>query len=211
MVVFRKVLPDEDRLMRQIFNLRYQVYTLERSFLPSDRYPHKLEIDDFDNQSVHFAALNDFDQVLGSVRMILDQPKMIPVKKYCPEVSLESECLSQNVAEISRLVISKKSRHILKENSISEEEIVLGLCRAMYDECLLKEITHTYALMERTLWHLLRRYGFQFQCLGHEVDVFGPVKPYVCDVSAIEWAEILPEEIPVTIPRFPFKETLVVA
>ena len=211
MITFRKVHPDEKNLMEQIFKLRYQVYTIERSFLPSENYPKQLEQDDFDRQSTHFAAFNDEEKVLGSVRMILAQPRMVPVQKFCPGVPFEEICRLQNAAEISRLVISKKSRKLFRDNRISEEEVVVGLCQAMYEFCQTEGITHTFALMEKTLWQLLRRYGFQFHCLGHEVDMYGPVKPYVCAVSAIEWAEIIPEESPVLTARFPLPGTLAVA
>ena len=211
MISFRKVLPEEKHLMEQIFKLRYQVYTIERPFLSSEDYPDQLEQDDFDNQSVHFAAFDEEERILGSVRMILAHPRMVPVKKYCPGVSLEEICQPQKAAEISRLVISKKSRHMFRANNISEEEVVIGLCQAMYDECVAEGITHTFALMEKTLWHLLRRYGFQFHCLGHEVDVYGPVKPYVCAIAAIEWAEILPEENSVVPSIYPLPATLAIA
>ena len=196
MIAFRKVFAEEKYLMKQIFKLRYQVYTVERSFLPAENYPDKFEKDDFDCQSTHFAAVNDADQVLGSVRMIFARPRMLPVRKYCPEVLFDAICPPESAAEISRLVTSRQLRPMLQAHGVTEEEIVLGLCQAMYDECVEKEITHTFALMERTLSHLLRRYGFQFYCLGNQVDVYGPVKPYVCEVASIEWSDILQEEAP---------------
>ena len=208
MVTFRKVFLEEKYLMKQIFELRYQVYTVERSFLPSEKYPDKLETDDFDEQSAHFAALNEEGRVLGAVRMIFTRPQMIPVKKYCPGVSFDSICLTHNAAEISRLVMSKKSRQVLRDEGVSEEEIVIGLCQAMYNECVEEGVTHTFALMEKTLWQLLRRYGFQFHCLGREVDVFGPVKPYVCDVASIEWSEIVPDEIFTPVSILPLEGSL---
>lgn len=67
-------------------------------------------------------------------------------------------------------------------------EILIGLCRLMYQESRRRGITHWMMAMERGLYLMIRRLGFRFVPAGPDVDYCGPVRPYVASVHAFETA-----------------------
>src|SRR5689334_23097596 len=105
--LFKKIDPKDQQAMEQIYRLRFEVYCHECGFIEEKDYPDGRETDEYDKQSVHFAAINSFGEIIGTVRLILSTPLVLPIKKYCPDVRLEPEV---SYAEISRLVISKRLR-----------------------------------------------------------------------------------------------------
>ncbi|MCR4337860.1 MAG: PEP-CTERM/exosortase system-associated acyltransferase [Candidatus Omnitrophica bacterium] len=195
---FRKVEIYDTDLMEQIYRLRFDVYCKERQFIKEENYPDCLEKDSYDSQSIHFAAIDSEGEAIGAMRLILPGQKKLPVQLYCPDVNIDSQLLRQRqCAEISRLVISpklRKSKVPARYRSLQNTQepkvrmsdfmrrsrlIALGLHQEIAEESKRRGIQEWYSLMEKSLWLLLRIHGFHFHCIGEEVDVFGPVNPYV--------------------------------
>ena len=65
-------------------------------------------------------------------------------------------------------------------------EIVAGLFKCIYQESKRHDLTHWLVAMERGLYLMVRRLGFHFDPIGPEVDYYGPVRPYVAEIAAIE-------------------------
>ncbi|HBR15635.1 MAG TPA: hypothetical protein DD723_08905 [Candidatus Omnitrophica bacterium] len=223
--IFKKVNPEETELLKQIYRLRLEVYGRECGFIKEEDYPEGLETDEYDEQSVHFAALGPGQEVIGTMRMILPGRLKLPIERHCPEIKVANEEVSGvHVAEISRLVISKRLRRrkndgLFYEPQVEDKRVVdeegreflrrtkpmaFGLYRELYQESKRKGITHWYALMEKGLCLLLRIHGFAFVCIGPEVDVYGAVYPYLGKISQIE------EDVRKKFPKFfcYFAETL---
>ena len=137
------------------------------------------------------------------MRMILPGELELPIKLHCRDVDITTPDKS---VEISRLVISKRLRRRHDDGMYygpqSEDKkgvssdgteflrrakpMAFGLYRELYRESKRLGITQWYALMEKSLWLLLRIHGFEFEPIGKEVDVYGPVKPYIGEISKIE-------------------------
>lgn len=205
---FRKVELHEKEWMEKIYQLRFQVYCHECHFLNAHDYPSGLEIDGYDQQSIHFAAVNEDGDVVGTMRMILPGKEIFPIEKHCPNIVIQKDAFPGiiNFAEISRLVITKNMRRRKNDGMYYEPEIddrkvtddnhneflrrakpmAFGLYRELYQESKRSGITHWYSLMEKSLWLLLRMHGFKFIPIGEEVDVYGPVRPYLGKVPEIE-------------------------
>lgn len=215
--IFKKVTPDEKNLIEQIYRLRFQVYCHECGFITEDAYPDGIETDQYDPQSVHFAAINSSGQVIGTMRMILPGTHALPIQRHCPGVTIEPETLpGTGYTEISRLVISKQLRRRRDDGMYYEPQIedkvvqdaakneflrrakpmAFGLYREMYHESKRLGISRWYALMEKSLWLLLRIHGFRFDPIGEEVDVYGPVKPYLGLLPIME------QEVSKKFPKF---------
>jgi len=205
-LIYKKIDPSDAETMKKIYRLRYQVYGHECGFINPDDYPLGLEQDEYDEQSVHFAALNPDGDVLGTVRLILSGSYTLPIKKHCTDLPLDFEGHTfYHFGEVSRLLLDKRLRHgkeFLRlcemeerdtlspnavENSLCMAKCVtIGLCSLMFAESARRGVTHWYALMEHCLWMLFRLYGFHFRRIGGPVDVFGPVHPYLVEVDVIE-------------------------
>ena len=207
-ITVAKVDQDDTELIKKIFRLRYQVYCLECGFLKAEDYPDGIETDEYDAQSIHFAAINDDNEVVGAARLVLEGSLPFPLEKYCPDVAPEKLNINRSqCAEISRLVISKELRRRKfddlyyepqTEDNIfrgpnenprqgkREKPMAFDIYRTIYAESVNRGIKYWYTLMEKSLYLLLRIHGFQFDSVGEEVDCYGKVKPYLADIPKIE-------------------------
>jgi N-acyl amino acid synthase of PEP-CTERM/exosortase system len=215
--IFKKVEPQETQLMEQIHRLRFEVYCKECGFIKEENYPKSTESDEYDNNAVHFAAIDPEGEIIGTMRMILADAIVLPLEKHCKNLTIAKNGVSRDsLAEISRLVISKKLRKRWddgiyygpqaedKKGTDSEggaflrraKPMAFGLYRELYRESKKRGITYWYALMEKSLWLLLRIHGLTFDVIGEEIDVYGPVKPYLGNIKKIE------KEVQARFPKF---------
>ncbi len=208
MQIFHASILDKDPvLLQESYNLRYQVYCLERGFLPQADYPQHCEVDQFDATSLHIGALNGYDELVGTVRLVHSSPVGFPMYKVCeifPEVAQRLSGMSK-LAEVSRLSISKHDRRHqgdcgarpgtggerrVGERRVGERHdnpsLIVSLYKAIYQTSKQAGITHLLAAMEKSLLRLLLRYKFPFHAIGPEVDYFGPVTPYLLDLAELE-------------------------
>ncbi len=100
----------DEKDLKKIFRLRYKVYCEEWGFEKPEKYPDRLETDEFDKSAIHFAVRDDEQKIVGTIRLILDSPEGFPAEKYCQANLEEKELARGGIAEISRLAISRKYR-----------------------------------------------------------------------------------------------------
>jgi len=202
--IFRQV--ESPNILEEVYRLRYQVYCKECKFIKEEDYPEGLERDKYDDYSLHFVA-EDKDGIIGSARMILDSPLVFPLEEHCNGfLTIDKESLPRkSLAEISRLVISKDYRRRRgdalyyspefddKLSLSSTDSLVtrirpmaFGIYREIYQESKRRGIIYWYALMEKTLWMLLRLHNFIFEPIGEEIDFYGPVRPYLGKIERME-------------------------
>lgn len=199
--LFRKVDPQEKHLMEAIYRLRFKVYAKQRKLIREEDYPSGLESDEYDSHSIHFVALNFEDTVVATARMILTDEKPSPLLKSFPYIIHQHNIAPGAITEISRFLICKKlSKPPPLNNRMTRYQqfptlscraiIVYGLCREIFQESRRRGITHWGALMEKSLMGLLRIYGFRMKCVGEDIDLFGPVRPYLGSLEDSEVAEL---------------------
>ena len=167
-----KVVDNAD-LLRQVYELRYQVYCTERNFLPGQK---GLEYDEFDHRSRHVALLNrESDELVGTARLVLHSPKRphdsFPMQLVC-DPSLLDRVPLENAVEISRFAISKQRRSFTSA-ALMRMGLIQGLVRLSAE----LGVTHWCAVMEPTLLRLLRMTSIYFRPLGPLVDYHGPRQP----------------------------------
>jgi N-acyl amino acid synthase of PEP-CTERM/exosortase system len=197
---------DGTEQLYETFRLRYQVYCLEREFLPAEEHPTASESDHFDAVSEHFSAYDRHQQIAGSVRLVGHSPEHgYPFQSHCPVFSDAWLPPNEEAQEISRLVVSKLYRRRQGDNwfGVSEENpddlpediaakrgghpiIVLGMYREMYRYSKQNGVNYWYAAMERSLVRLLGRYGFDFKPVGPQIDYYGPVAIYLASLAELE-------------------------
>lgn len=126
---------DEDEL-KEVYKLRYKVYCEEWGFENPDKYPDRLETDEYDKHAVHFAALDETGRTVGSVRLILFSPDGFPLEKNCGMEDSGERGRGDDTAEISRLVITKNYRKRIEDKYIygpDEERRVVGVYDRSYN------------------------------------------------------------------------------
>jgi N-acyl amino acid synthase of PEP-CTERM/exosortase system len=65
-------------------------------------------------------------------------------------------------------------------------EIFLCMLKFLYQETKRRGISHWLIAVERSLHVRLHRMGWPFVPVGPEVDYYGPVRPYLAEVTAAE-------------------------
>lgn len=195
-------------LLQETFRLRYRIYCKEAEFLDDSEYPDEIETDIYDEHSIHFAALDNENQVVGTLRLILDSAHGFPLEVHCPNYDKAKTAFPRSqLAEISRLAVNKSVRRrkndglygLTSYNSNSDSEtpehikrkrkrpiIVLGLYQQLYLESKRRGITHWYAAMEQKLNTTLKKFSFEFEPIGPEHDYYGPVTPFLGVVAKME-------------------------
>ncbi len=197
---------DSSENLNEIFRLRYQVYCKECNFIKEEDYPEGIEQDKYDPYSLHFVA-EDSQGIIGTARLVLDSNLKFPLEEHCNgTLHIDKQSLPRkNTAEISRLVICKALRRRRNDglyytpesnenDNASEKEqlfrrirpMTFGLYREIYQESKRQGITHLLALMEKSLWILLRLHNFNFSPIGDEIDFYGPVRPYLNVIAQFE-------------------------
>jgi N-acyl amino acid synthase of PEP-CTERM/exosortase system len=201
----------DSAIAQEMFRLRYEVYCLERGFLPADDFDKGLEIDEFDVHSTHFGGYNMENLIVGSVRLV-QPPEAIqfPFEQHCPVFEDFIFPPREQSSEISRLVVRKTYRRrrgdslqgiskqfMDKENAAvrpslggrrrngDSPRLLLGLYREMYRHSRATGVRYWYAAMERSLAFSLRKMGFKFVPIGPATDYYGPVTPFMVDLDEL--------------------------
>lgn len=212
---FRRVLKGqvESAVLKEIFQLRYDVYCVERNFLDASAFECGVETDEFDNCSIHFAAYTREDDIIGTVRLV--QPPVgrnFPFASHCESFPEFTHPARGSAAEISRLVVRKTHRRRrgdsmegisqeFRENGGTEKIqpksavrrdkrgnsplLLLGLYREMFRYSRQNGIRYWYAAMERSLARSLDKMGFKFVPVGPQVDYYGPVTLFMADLEEL--------------------------
>ena len=195
----------DDDLLKQAFELRYQVYCQECGYLPAANYPDRREVDPYDASSAHFCAFNLRDEMVGYARMVHpDLTQSFPFQSHCHDL-LAGATLAppQQTVEISRLMVIQAYRRrrgdVLAGLTVEEDlsqvnhdlrdhtpQILFSLYRQMYAFSLAHGTNYWYAAMERTLARALGQMGFAFVQIGPLTDYYGPVALYLGDLREME-------------------------
>lgn len=170
---FEVLIAENLALVHESYQLRYQVYCVERGFLSG---AEGLEFDAFDSHSRHVVLVSrDSGRVVGTVRVVLSRPdepsKSFPLQLVC-DTPLWPDLPIRSTVEISRFAISKERRSGLSA-SLMRLGLVQGLVRLSRD----LGISHWTAVMEPTLLRLLQRNSIYFNNLGPLVDYHGTRQP----------------------------------
>jgi N-acyl-L-homoserine lactone synthetase len=170
--------------LREVFELRHQVYCVERGFEPG---AGGQETDEFDSHSHHVLLRDSWDGVaVGTVRLIGPNPvnpaDSFPIQRLCAPALLRHLPLSK-AGEISRFAISKQRRggSGCEAGARPRLALIRGLTQ-LSDEM---GITHWLAVMERSLIRLHHRQAIHFNPLGPLVSYHGCRQPAVASIPTL--------------------------
>jgi len=210
---FKFGLVNDEDLLKDTFRIRYEVYVDEFGFEKKEDHPDGLETDDYENESIHFACLNEKNSVVGTIRLVLNSSKCFPIEHVTKTNFVGEKPERSKIAEISRLTVSrdlrrrredgmyglesylkKKEGGILPDDGSIPDEmkgrknpiIVLGLCQVMYHESRRRGITHWYMITEEKIFYALSKYGFHFHQIGKPVEYHGLRIPYLGIIDEME-------------------------
>jgi N-acyl amino acid synthase of PEP-CTERM/exosortase system len=195
-------------LKNEVYKLRYQVYCIETGFESPEQHPGGLELDEYDNQSIHYLIRHRKSEVYAATtRLILPNiinPKIpFPIEQHSQIDNLDAVNYipRANLAEVSRFCVSKEFKRRKKEygtltgigpdseNPFSEDErrifphITLALIACLIKMSHENNITYWYAVMEPALLRFLSTLGIHFISIGPLTDYHGKRQPSIIKVS----------------------------
>jgi len=200
------VIANSHNLKNAIYQLRYKTYVEELGFEKAEDHLDGYEIDEYDSHSIHFAALNENQEVIGTLRMILNSEKGFPLERAAKTTFIGERPASDKIIEISRLVVSKdpvglkeygfhgmksypdrrKQERLVNIVPIPEGYqkrkralIALGLYRLLYQTTKKMGITHWYMISEKKMSCALKKVGLLFHQIGEPVNYHGIRVPYL--------------------------------
>ncbi|ADE16307.1 conserved hypothetical protein [Nitrosococcus halophilus Nc 4] len=206
---------DTTKLIEQAFNLRYQVYCLENPFENASCFPNKMEMDHYDQYSIHALIRHrDTGEAVGTVRLVRPNSSGhrhgFPMEPCCStlltNIPREMQISSHHSpAEISRFAISKNIRQrVMKMASAtkaghSEEEKSNNsrLDRLLYSHLTLElvaaamhlsdkhGITHWYSLASPALFRILRRFAIRLTPIGSAIEHRGIRLPCIDNLETL--------------------------
>lgn len=209
---FRFGIVEDPEMIKETQKLRYQIYVDEFGFEKKDDHHGGLERDEYENNSIHFACLNENDAVVGTIRLVLSSEKGFPLEKPC-EITLKNRPDPKFATEVSRLTVSKDLRRRKEDGFYGVESylkkkhggvlpndgtipkamkgrknpiLLLGLCQVMYQESKRRGLTHWYMITEDKLFFALSKYGFLFEPIGEKIWYHGWRTPYIGELKRIE-------------------------
>ncbi|RJQ53787.1 MAG: GNAT family N-acetyltransferase [Nitrospiraceae bacterium] len=108
----------EEKELKEIFRLRYKVYCLEWGFEKICNHSDGILTDNYDKHSLHFAARDLSQKLVGALSLILPSEEGFPVEKYCELDIDNNEIPRGQIAEISKLVVHRDYRRRTEDKYI---------------------------------------------------------------------------------------------
>ncbi len=183
---YRAFLADTDCSKEIHYQLRHQVYCLEKGFEEAGHFENGLEKDDFDGQAVHFIVQDQLTlEWVATLRIVLPEKHKLPITEIVNgELSFDMAANSGVVAEISRLSILSNYRHSTAfVSDHSYPEILFGLIRAAKEYCDIKGVDKWLFLCRRSLKKIAARGGMDMQEIGKPINHRGARYPYLVDLK----------------------------
>jgi len=201
-------LDDDPDLLERSYRLRYEVYCLERKFLPAEHYPLGLESDQYDRHAIHVGAVAADGELAGTARGVRPSEIGLPLFDHCRAFAHETEFHGGNprLLEVGRLVVGRNYRrrrgdvvsgvakaksgpatayHGAERRRVGEDAF-MTIQKALYEETKRIGATHWLTGMEEPLRRQLAEQGFPFRAFGPESDYFGVITPYQMSLNDLD-------------------------
>jgi len=193
-------------LLDATYSLRYQVYCLERQFLPREEHPDERERDEYDPHSAHLAVINTSGEIVATARLIEVTDRGLPLLDHCRLFADTDRAVhfGERVVEVSRLCVSRRynrragdAHYALagarrdvsgpeRRANARGGEIIMHVTRGLYVASKQAGYTHWLAATEQSLQRLISAYSLPFVPIGPETDYYGKVTPYSMSIAEFD-------------------------
>ncbi|KPQ01339.1 PEP-CTERM/exosortase system-associated acyltransferase [Marinobacter sp. HL-58] len=212
--VFQVEMATSQEAINEVFEVRYQVYCIDRSFENPSCFPDNREHDSYDPRSSHALIRHrKTGHSVATVRLVMagnhpeqaDFPMEAPCLHRMSRRAREAVAGARRdqIAEISRMAVSREFRRRLNEQNtvsgVSETAcykdaekgkravpyISLGLFAAILQMSVRHNITHWMAVMEPAQLRLLKRFGVEFDHVGPVLEYHGLRRPAFTEAASL--------------------------
>jgi N-acyl amino acid synthase of PEP-CTERM/exosortase system len=195
-------LADAPELLRQAYEVRYQVYCVENAFEDADEHPGRLETDEYDARSTHsILTFRQTGEAIGTVRLVLPDeqtPSSFSMKRILDFCRGDAPFPVTRTAEVSRFSVTRRARPrndgaIDMRNPLANRSVLrraeplmsLGLIQGLIRMSALHRITHWCAVMEPQMLRMLAAMGIHFYPVGPLLEYHGLRQLCFCEISSV--------------------------
>ncbi|CAH1084771.1 PEP-CTERM/exosortase system-associated acyltransferase [Candidatus Nitrotoga sp. 1052] len=184
---YEVILADTEESKNIHYNLRYQIFCLEKRFEEASKCKDEMEKDTHDDNAIHFLVKSN-NRWIGSFRLVIDQFGNLPFQKVSALDPLQFLQRNLEIAEFSRLGVLRPFQKLRngqppKESSESESEIMLKMIHAGVDYCRTNGLGHIIILCRRSISRVLNQFGLEARPIGPAVFHHGPRVPFVFNLA----------------------------
>ena len=170
------------------FNLRYQIYCIEKGFEEAKQFPDGLEKDEYDDRAVHFLIKHKADhQWVGTFRLIIDKFHDLPISQHAHIAHAHQADPQKAVVEFSRLGIlrpfQKHSQKIARDSEDPDLCIVFNAISAGIEYSRKCGSHKIYFLCRRSLIRVVNKMGIKTHQVGDKTVYRGTRYPYKLDLA----------------------------
>jgi len=153
---------EDKKLMRKMYEFRYDTYCLVDKLLEKKDYPDGVEMDEYDEYSIFLVAIDRQKNVLGMVRLIKNSKLGFPTTNDFKLTDYIKNLDNDEITEVSRLMVRKDYRNTF---------LILDLYRAIFFYSMENDISYWLGCVE--VWFLK-----SLNQLAGKINVIG--KPVFC-------------------------------
>ncbi|MBW2103781.1 MAG: PEP-CTERM/exosortase system-associated acyltransferase, partial [Deltaproteobacteria bacterium] len=210
---FKFVRVDSPEMKERIYRLRYEIFAREFGFENPEELPDGLEKDVYEPYAIHYAAMDETDEIVGTVRLIRHSENGFPIE-HATKIEIPGKKPDMDkVAEVSRLAVHKTYRRrkldgfyglesylTVSEGGIRPDYgpmppalqkrktpvIIKGLYKMVYQESKKMGLTHLLMIVEQKLYNSLKKFGFYIRQIGEAVEYHGVRIPCVAIIEEMD-------------------------
>lgn len=149
-------------LLEKVFAFRYKIFLeIYPGYLEKCNFSDTKEYDKYDKYSVHFAVLDEEDEVSAAVRIIHNSPIGYPTEN---NMTFDNTMFERDkLGEMSRIFVDAKYRNIKTTKSIMQ-----GLKQIIYNKMKELGLEYTYGSQEASFLRLLKMYKMNYHTIGEK-------------------------------------------
>lgn len=181
-----EVVDGDQGYLEQIYKLLYRVYVLDYNMKAGNE--QECENDRYDKQSMHIAAINSDDQVVGTIRLIKDGTEGLPVYNT---YGYSKELVKPGTVELSRLAVDRRfcAPDPVTGKRLRFRDVTTGLYRSALGNSLKEGFNYWIAAMEPKRMAVIDSFCKAFVKVSDEIQYSDTVKAFIYECSVQEVLE----------------------
>jgi N-acyl amino acid synthase of PEP-CTERM/exosortase system len=173
------------------YRIRYQVYCLEKGFEPPEKFTNAMEIDDYDQDAVHFIVkCLRTGEWIGAFRILIDQPSKLPMSKMVVLDQNEQVRGESHIAEFSRLAILRPFQNLQGKDrqdlAADEPEVLEHMVLAGFQYARHQGLNKIVYICKRSLARVLGKFGIKTIGIGSAILHRGVRYPYMTELEFLD-------------------------
>lgn len=131
-----------------------EMKTLMLNISQERNWPAENLINNYDDNSINWIALSNTGKIIGATKVLIGSSSKFCINNNDGWPNL---VIQNNSAEVALTVVDKKER--------GNKIVLFALCCNMFKYFTQENINYVYAILDKTIFNLYKRIGFQFKII----------------------------------------------